>query len=71
MVCPVWSFVVVFLILAKAFNVQLRDVFIDNLSADEGRAMGLDLIGDEIGRASFFTATDPYISTDNVKVRIV
>lgn len=55
-------------VITKAYNVQLRNVIIDNLDAGEGRVIGLDLIGDEVGRALFFPQKVPYVSTDNVEV---
>lgn len=54
--------------ITKAYQTMLRDVMIDNISSDEGRATGLDLQGDESSRALFVTADTPYISTDNVVI---
>lgn len=55
-------------VLTKVFKVVLRDVTIDHLNAGDGHAVGLDLIGDEVGRALFFPANEPYVTTDNVVV---
>lgn len=46
----------------------MRDVYIDHLNAAEGRAVAMDLAGDQSGRASFLPASRPYISADNVTV---
>lgn len=46
----------------------MRDIFINELDAGEGRAIGVDLIGDASARAPLKAAETPYISTDNVVV---
>lgn len=46
----------------------LREIAIDDLDAGEGRAFGLDLIGDQSGRAQYFPDAQPQISTDDVYI---
>lgn len=55
-------------VVSKAFRTHLRQSFIGNIRSVHGKTVGVDLIGDEVGRAQFFKASKPYVGMDNVEI---
>jgi hypothetical protein len=52
----------------KAFGTRLRNVFIDGLISEEGAVTGVDLVGDENGRAMYRKRFLPTVTISNVKI---